>query len=74
LNASAGLVDVTLPGGIRTKLPRLPIEIGGERPGLYREAPRIGEHTREILEDAGMSEAEIDALERQGVIAGEQPL
>ena len=74
LNASAGLVDVTLPGGVRTKLPRLPIEIGGERPGLYREAPRIGEHTREILEDAGMSEAEIDALERQGVIAGEQPL
>jgi crotonobetainyl-CoA:carnitine CoA-transferase CaiB-like acyl-CoA transferase len=74
LNASAGLVDVTLPGGVRTKLPRLPIEIGGERPGLYRQAPRIGEHTREILEDAGMSEAEIDALERQGVIAGEQPL
>jgi crotonobetainyl-CoA:carnitine CoA-transferase CaiB-like acyl-CoA transferase len=70
LNASAGLVDVTLPGGIRTKLPRLPIEIAGERPGLYREAPRVGEHTREILADAGLGEAEIAALERQGIIAG----
>jgi crotonobetainyl-CoA:carnitine CoA-transferase CaiB-like acyl-CoA transferase len=69
LNAGAGLVEATLPGGVRTRLPRLPIEIAGERPGLYREAPRRGEHTREVLEEAGWSEAEIAALERQGIIA-----
>jgi crotonobetainyl-CoA:carnitine CoA-transferase CaiB-like acyl-CoA transferase len=68
LAASGGLVEVTLPGGIRTKLPRLPIEIGDARPELYREAPRIGEHTREILAEAGLSEAEVDALEKAGVI------
>jgi len=69
LNASAGLVDAILPGGIRTKLPRLPIELAGERPGLRRQAPRLGEHTREILAEAGLSEAEISALARAGVVA-----
>ncbi len=69
LNAGAGLVATTLPGGVRTKLPRLPIELAGERPGLYREAPRRGEHTREVLGDAGWSEAEIARLEQQGIIA-----
>ena len=71
LTAGAGLVDAVLPGGIRTTLPRLPIEIAGERPGLYREAPARGEHTREVLADAGWSEAEIAALARDGVIAVE---
>ena len=68
LAESHGLVDVELPGGIRTRLPRLPIEMGGERPGLYREAPRIGQHSREILAEAGLSAAEIAALEKAGVI------
>jgi crotonobetainyl-CoA:carnitine CoA-transferase CaiB-like acyl-CoA transferase len=68
LAASHGLVDVDLPGGVRTRLPLLPIEIGGERPGLYRDAPAIGQHTLEILAEAGLKEAEIAELERTGVI------
>ena len=68
LNESQGLVDVLLPGGIRSKLPRLPIEMAGERPGLYREAPRIGEHTREILAEIGLRDEEIADLERTGVV------
>ena len=71
LNAGAGLVEVTLPGGTHTRLPRLPVEIGGRKPGLRREAPRVGEHTREILRAAGFSEEEIAALERQKVIASD---
>ncbi len=69
LNAGAGLVEAVLPGGVRAKLPRLPIELAGERPGLRREAPRLGEHTREILTEAGLSADEISALARDGVIA-----
>ncbi len=68
LDTSGGLLDVSLPGGTRTKLPRLPIEIGGRKPGLRREAPLVGEHTREILLAAGLRDDEIAALERQGVI------
>jgi crotonobetainyl-CoA:carnitine CoA-transferase CaiB-like acyl-CoA transferase len=68
LAAGGGLVNVTLPGDIRTKLPRLPIELAGARPGLYREAPRAGEHTREVLVETGMSASEIAALEREGVV------
>ncbi len=70
LLASQGLVDVALAGAVRAMLPRLPIELGGERPGLYRQPPRIGEHSREILAEAGVDAAEIAALERTGVIAG----
>ena len=73
LAASGGLVEVTLPGGIRTRLPLLPIEMDGGRPGLRREAPRIGEHTREILAAAGLDAATIDALAREGVITTEPP-
>ena len=64
---------MTLPGGIRTRLPLLPIEMGGGRPGLRREAPRIGEHTREILAAAGLDAATIDTLAREGVIVAEPP-
>jgi crotonobetainyl-CoA:carnitine CoA-transferase CaiB-like acyl-CoA transferase len=73
LAASGGLVPVSLPGGIKTKLPKLPIELGGERPGLYRQPPRMGEHTREILAAAGLSEGEIAALEEQGVVVAAPP-
>lgn len=69
LAASGGLVEVVLPGGIATRLPRLPIEMAGGRPGLRRQAPRLGEHTREILREAAYDEAAIAALERHGVIA-----
>ncbi len=71
LNAGGGLLDVALPGGVHTRLPRLPVEIDGRKPGLRREAPRVGEHTREILLAAGLGEDEVAALERQGVIVTE---
>jgi crotonobetainyl-CoA:carnitine CoA-transferase CaiB-like acyl-CoA transferase len=64
---------VTLPGGVETTLPKLPIELDGERPGLYRQPPRIGEHTREVLAAAGLSEREVAALEEQGVVIAAPP-
>jgi crotonobetainyl-CoA:carnitine CoA-transferase CaiB-like acyl-CoA transferase len=68
LAATGGLLDVLMPDGIRTRLPRLPVEVDGRRPGLRREAPGLGEHTREVLREAGVDDAEITALAQQGML------
>ncbi len=60
---------MTLPGGIRTKLPRLPIEIGNHPLGVTREAPGVGQHTRELLVELGLGEADIAKLESDGIVA-----
>jgi crotonobetainyl-CoA:carnitine CoA-transferase CaiB-like acyl-CoA transferase len=68
LQGPRGLLDVTLPGGIKTKLPRLPIELDDHDFGLRRNAPDVGADGREVLAEAGYSADEIAALERDGVI------
>jgi crotonobetainyl-CoA:carnitine CoA-transferase CaiB-like acyl-CoA transferase len=40
--------------------------------GLRRQAPKVGEHTREILGELGLDEGAIDALQDQGVIVWPQ--
>lgn len=68
LQGPRGLLDVTLPGGIKTKLPRLPIELDDHDFGLRRNAPDVGADGREVLAEVGYSADEIAALERDGVI------
>jgi crotonobetainyl-CoA:carnitine CoA-transferase CaiB-like acyl-CoA transferase len=36
-------------------------------PGRQRPAPKLGEHSVEILREAGYSDAEIEAMRRSGV-------
>lgn len=57
-------------GGPVVGLPALPLEFGAERtrPGLTRQPPRIGEHGREVLAEAGLSAAEIADLAARGVL------
>jgi len=58
-------------GGPLVGLPALPIELGAERArlGLRLQPPRIGEHARDVLAEAGFSRAEIADLIAAGALA-----
>jgi crotonobetainyl-CoA:carnitine CoA-transferase CaiB-like acyl-CoA transferase len=71
LAANGGLLDVVLPGGLETRLPRLPIEMEAHAFGVRAQAPGLGEHTREILRSIGFGDGELVDLERRGIIAAE---
>jgi crotonobetainyl-CoA:carnitine CoA-transferase CaiB-like acyl-CoA transferase len=75
LLATGGLLDVFISriGGTEGKkvgLPALPIEFGPDRgrPGIRRQAPRMGEHSREVLMEAGFQQAEIARLIDTGAV------
>lgn len=70
LNAAGALLPVTLKDGTPTKLPRIPLEYG-DNVGQIKATrpPHLGEHTWEILEQAGLSKEEIEQLLKSGVCA-----
>ena len=68
LNEGGGLVEVPLPQGGRTKLPRIPVRVGAHDFGLRSSPPAVGEGTREILKSIGMSDEEIERLKKEGVL------
>ena len=68
LNAEGGLLPLTLPDGRPTKLPALPLEVGGQRFGVRRDLPGIGQQSREVLAEAGFGLAEIEELAAAGVV------
>jgi crotonobetainyl-CoA:carnitine CoA-transferase CaiB-like acyl-CoA transferase len=45
--------------------------MNGHRFGLRRPVPRAGEHTREILAEAGYSGEEIETMLFRGVVTAE---
>ena len=76
LLATRGLLDVYISriGGTEGKkvgLPALPIEFGPnrDRPGITRQSPRMGEHTREVLREAGYSAEDVANLIASGTVA-----
>ena len=68
LQQSGGLLDITLPDGKQTKIPGLPITIDGRRVQIRHDLPRIGQHSREILEEAGFTTDEIAEMISDGVV------
>jgi crotonobetainyl-CoA:carnitine CoA-transferase CaiB-like acyl-CoA transferase len=56
------LAEVTLDGHGPAKIPRLPIGLSFTPPSIAGPPPKLGEHGRAILQEAGYSKAEIDEL------------
>ena len=64
LRQTGGLAPLSLPDGRKTVVPLLPLMLGGERPGVRLDPPRLGEHGAALLRELGYSAEEITALER----------
>ncbi|MFT5604414.1 MAG: crotonobetainyl-CoA:carnitine CoA-transferase CaiB-like acyl-CoA transferase [Paracoccaceae bacterium] len=72
LNESGGLLNVTLPHtGTKTKLPAMPVDMGGRRMSIRHDLPGEGEGARAALLAAGMTTAAIDQLVSDGIIQAE---
>ena len=69
LQATGGLAPMLLPDGRPTQVPLMPLTLGGVRPGIRLNPPRLGEHTDDILRSLGYDEAQLAALRLAHVVA-----
>ena len=67
LNHGGRMLDVLLPTGKRAKLPGIPLDMGGRQTRVRHQPPGMGEHTRQVLEEAGYAAEQIDRLVEQGI-------
>ncbi len=56
LLASGGLLDIDIGDGRTVPTPALPFTIDGLRLQKRRDPPKLGEHTREVLEELGLNQ------------------
>src|SRR5262249_12462162 len=54
--------EVEQPGLGTVRMLGFPFAVGGARPAFRRPAPRLGEHTREVLGELGIGASEIARL------------
>jgi crotonobetainyl-CoA:carnitine CoA-transferase CaiB-like acyl-CoA transferase len=65
-----GLVaEVEQPGYGRARMLDFPVKASATPARIRRPAPRLGEHTAEVLGELGLSKAEIERLAAAGVVA-----
>ena len=62
------VVDLVHPQAGATKALGCPVHFSATPTSVTRPAPMLGEHTREVLAEAGYSDAEIDAFVAEGVV------
>jgi crotonobetainyl-CoA:carnitine CoA-transferase CaiB-like acyl-CoA transferase len=70
LNAGGRMLDIEFKDGKHAKIPRMPVEIGTHDLGLRRQAPAIGQHTDEVLQEVGLTRKDVDELHARGIISG----
>jgi crotonobetainyl-CoA:carnitine CoA-transferase CaiB-like acyl-CoA transferase len=62
------VVDLVHPDAGPTRAIGCPVHLSRTPPQDARPAPRLGEHTREVLREAGFADSDIDALYADGVV------
>jgi crotonobetainyl-CoA:carnitine CoA-transferase CaiB-like acyl-CoA transferase len=67
LNASGGLMQVSIPSNGRARLPALPLEINDERLPLRRDIPAVNGDGEAILTELGLAPADIASLRSRGI-------
>ncbi|MDP6692614.1 MAG: CaiB/BaiF CoA-transferase family protein [Alphaproteobacteria bacterium] len=73
LNTDGQLRQMNIPGGGQAKTPRLPMEMAGRSFSVREDPPAIGQHSRQILSDAGLSTSEINTLFAAGHVLETDP-
>ncbi len=66
--AAGCFVEVEDGEGRKFRAPASPARFPGSRDGPVRPAPALGQHTREVLSEAGYGPAEIDDLMAEGAV------
>ncbi len=66
LNAIGYFREIEHPTEGKLLSMKVPSEWSETQPEVRRHAPRLGEHTREVLREAGYTEAQIDDLAKSG--------
>jgi crotonobetainyl-CoA:carnitine CoA-transferase CaiB-like acyl-CoA transferase len=70
LSAIGYFREVEHPSEGRIRSMAVPSEWTESNPELRRHAPQLGEHTREVLREAGLSDERIETLLREGAAKG----
>mgnify|MGYP000716085116 CR=1 FL=1 len=68
LNEGNSLSEVKMKNGAMVKLPKFPLEYGGERTVKISDPPEIGEHSKEILSSLNYTAAEIELFKEKNII------
>ncbi len=68
LAARGFFVDVVNPGRGTLRYPGACAVTRGPRVGIRRPAPRLGEHTAEVLHAHGLGAADVGRLRAEGVV------
>lgn len=72
LEVTGGLMPTTLPGGVQTRLPKLPITLADVSFAIRRDPPAAGQDTLAVLAELGFDQAAISELIRAGVVAASE--
>jgi len=64
------LLEVTVSHDKKIKLPSLPMHSNRFSYSIRENPPALGQHTREILQDIGISDTDVQQLVDEGIVGG----